>query len=104
MQLFAQDIFCQRGMVSVLGSDMSDLEKGLKAVEKALKAKPKGQAPKLTPEQFQQLSKVKITLQLVLLGVKTPMDLQQETVKMLSKLAKTFIEEASEKANAKPEE
>ncbi|WP_353666999.1 hypothetical protein [Marinomonas sp. THO17] len=83
---------------------MSDLIKGLKAVESALKAKPKGQAPKLTPEQFQQLSKVKITLQLVLLGVKTPMDLQQETAKMLAKLAKTFIEEASQKANVKPEE
>ncbi|WP_394183028.1 hypothetical protein [Marinomonas posidonica] len=78
---------------------MGDLEKTLKIVLDTLKPKP--QKPKLTPEQFQQLAKVNMTLQLVLLGKKTPKDLQDDTNKMLEKLAKTFIDDAIKKANEK---
>lgn len=75
---------------------MNDIIKTLSIVQKALQPKP--QKPKLTLEQFQQLSKVNITLQLVLQGKLTLKDLEGDTKDMLLTLSKTFIEEAAKKS------
>ncbi|ADZ91877.1 hypothetical protein [Marinomonas mediterranea] len=76
---------------------MSDIEKALKLVSKGFKKKEK--ELKLTPEQLEQLLKVFLQVQSVLQGTGTIKDLEKENNKMLVKMAKTFIEEAAEKAN-----
>lgn len=83
----------------VKGGIMKDIKKALKIAQKTLKPKP--QKPKLTPEQFKQLTKVNMTLNMVLQGKLTLKDLSDDTQDMLLKLAKTFIEEAAKKATKK---
>ncbi|KJY75696.1 hypothetical protein [Vibrio nigripulchritudo] len=75
---------------------MEELLKGLEIAKKALKKRP--QKPKLTPEQFLQLAKVKKEMEKILMGKQTVNDLSDKNKEMLIKLAKTFIEEAAEKA------
>ncbi|BCL68466.1 hypothetical protein TUMSATVNIG1_04030 [Vibrio nigripulchritudo] len=75
---------------------MEELLKGLEIAKKALKKR--SQKPKLTPEQFLQLAKVKKEMEKILMGKQTVNDLSDKNKEMLIKLAKTFIEEAEEKA------
>lgn len=75
---------------------MDDIKDALKVVQKIIK--PKSQKPKLTPEQFKQLTKVNNTLNMVLQGKLTLKDLSDDTQDMLLKFSKTFIEEAAKKA------
>lgn len=76
---------------------MADLIKALKMVKNAYKPKPN--KPKLTPEQFQKKSKVASSVNKVLNGVEPIDGLAKETTKLLAQLAKTFVQEAAEKAN-----
>ncbi|GLQ73466.1 hypothetical protein [Vibrio penaeicida] len=75
---------------------MEDILKALELAIKALKKRP--QKPKLTPEQFKQLAKVKKEIESILLGKQSIAELSNETNEMLMKLTKTFIEQAPEKA------
>ncbi|SBS31051.1 hypothetical protein MSP8887_01419 [Marinomonas spartinae] len=75
---------------------MNKIRKSLKVAQKMLKPKP--QKPKLTPEQFKQLAKVNSTLKKVLQNELAMKDLEDDTKDMLVKFAKTFIEEAAQKA------
>ncbi|EGU61378.1 hypothetical protein VINI7043_14275, partial [Vibrio nigripulchritudo ATCC 27043] len=51
---------------------MEELLKGLEIAKKALKKRP--QKPKLTPEQFLQLAKVKKEMEKILMGKQTVND------------------------------
>ncbi|MCG9595185.1 hypothetical protein L1D15_00470 [Vibrio sp. Isolate25] len=76
---------------------MSDLINALKIVKKAYK--PKLQKLKMTPEQVKQKVKVYQKVISVLQGVDRLESLQKESLEMVAKLVKTFVEQAPAMAN-----
>lgn len=76
---------------------MADLLKTLETVKKALKPKP--QKPKLTPAQFKQKAKLEASVNKVIQGIDGTDTLMKEALKMVGKLAITFIQQAPEKVS-----
>ncbi|NOJ21602.1 hypothetical protein [Vibrio coralliilyticus] len=76
---------------------MSDLIDALKLVKKAYK--PKLQKLKMTPEQVKQKVKVHQKVTGVLQGMDKPESLQKESLELVAKLVKTFVEQAPTMAN-----
>lgn len=76
---------------------MSDLIDALKLVKKAYK--PKLQKLKMTPEQVKQKVKVHQKVTGVLQGMDKLESLQKESLELVAKLVKTFVEQAPTMAN-----
>lgn len=76
---------------------MSDLIDALKLVKKAYK--PKVQKLKMTPEQVKQKVKVHQKVTGVLQGMDKLESLQKESLELVAKLVKTFVEQAPTMAN-----
>ncbi|CAM3148487.1 hypothetical protein [Vibrio neptunius] len=76
---------------------MSDLISTLKLIKKAYK--PKLQKLKMTPEQVKQKVKVHNKVTAVLQGVDKLESLQKESLELVAKLVKTFVEQAPMMAN-----
>lgn len=76
---------------------MSDLINALKLVKKAYK--PKLQKLKMTPEQVKQKVKVHKKVTGVLQGMDKLESLQKESLELVAKLVKTFVEQAPTMAN-----
>ncbi|KFI13221.1 hypothetical protein F0223_04930 [Vibrio coralliilyticus] len=76
---------------------MSDLIDVLKLVKKAYK--PKLQKLKMTPEQVKQKVKVHQKVSGVLQGMDKLESLQKESLELVAKLVKTFVEQAPTMAN-----
>ena len=76
---------------------MSDLIDVLKLVKKAYK--PKLQKLKMTPEQVKQKVKVHQKVTGVLQGIDKLESLQKESLELVAKLVKTFVEQAPTMAN-----
>ncbi|NOI74113.1 hypothetical protein F0224_00385 [Vibrio coralliilyticus] len=76
---------------------MSDLIDVLKLVKKAYK--PKLQKLKMTPEQVKQKVKVHQKVTGVLQGMDKLESLQKESLELVAKLVKTFVEQAPTMAN-----
>ena len=76
---------------------MSDLIDALKLVKEAYK--PKLQKLKMTPEQVKQKYKVHQKVTGVLQGMDKLESLQKESLELVAKLAKTFVEQAPTMAN-----
>ncbi|NRF23829.1 hypothetical protein HRJ45_04590 [Vibrio coralliilyticus] len=76
---------------------MPDLIDALKLVKKAYK--PKLQKLKMTPEQVKQKVKVHQKVTGVLQGMDKLESLQKESLELVAKLVKTFVEQAPTMAN-----
>ncbi len=76
---------------------MSDIIDALKLVKKAYK--PKLQKLKMTPEQVKQKVKVHQKVTGVLQGMDKLESLQKESLELVAKLVKTFVEQAPTMAN-----
>ncbi|WP_281629691.1 hypothetical protein [Vibrio sp. St2] len=76
---------------------MSDLIDALKLVKKAYK--PKLQKLKMTPDQVKQKVKVHQKVTGVLQGMDKLESLQKESLELVAKLVKTFVEQAPTMAN-----